>query len=491
MIPKVIINRITILQFTCLVVITIYVLYFTEINNYLNKLIYNDYEPTPNTNPIAINNSYEGFITTSKMLGPTIDYEYDGVLDSEYPTTIYEESAEAVFNVFPIMTCNLLPTKKSSVCRINNVPIVKYKFPVHITKLPDGVHLAVFNDGRIYRKRNLTDKMWAGPLRNSKPNRNVPLRVITLNPEGNRLMGVGYDNKGYIKLLDPNSTVSTETEWQYIPGLEDIIYIGFTFDATTNQNKYIIINTEGKLQLSNSNNPVDGFFDASIIKDKILKFYFDVDEYMMVIDSNFRLRIFEDKDWMVSELSTKFPPNPNPVNDVIYDYDQLLFGCVFLPKMGMCEVMKQEEPAFMSPFIPFELNRFLDSKLNRRLTDRLILKTKMGIFTRMGLMEEDMLDDDINMAYQRQQLKDKKRLREFCSSRGIQTDVNYRNYEMDKVIDENERKINKLEQSIKELISFDPDIKKIQDSTLGVNFLKNDEVKDLLTSNTSSPPSNE
>ena len=107
----------------------------------------------------------------------------------------------------------------------------------------------------------------------------------------------------------------------------------------------------------------------------------------------------------------------------------------------------------------------------------------MGIYTRLGLMEEDLLDDDINMAYQRQQLKDKKRLREFCLSRGIQTDVNYRNYKMEKVIDDNERKIDKLEQSIKELIAFDPDIKEIQESTQGVNFVKDNSIKSLLNTN--------
>lgn len=463
--PRMNINNRTLFQFTCLVLITVYILYFKEINNYIYKY---------NTNNV------ESFITTSKILGPTIDYEYDGVLDSEYPITIYEESVEKVFNQFPTMSCNLIPTKKSSTCKINGVPIVKYKFPVHIMKLTDSIHLSVFNDGRIYKKRNLIDKMWQGPLRNSMPNRTVPLRMITLNPEGNKLIGIGFDNKGYIKLLDPNANISIETEWKYLPGLEDIIYIGFMFDASTNQNKYIVITTDGKLQLSNSDKTSDGFFDASIIKQKILKFYFDPDGYMMVIDNEFKLRIFDNKDWMVSEISTKYPPNPNLVNDIIYDYDQMLFGCVFLPKFGMIEIMKQEEPAFMSPFVPFELNRYLDSKLNRRLTDRLILKTKMGIYTRLGLMEEDILDDDINMAYQRQQLKDKKRLREFCLSRGIQTDVNYRNYEMEKIIDNNERKIDNLEQSIKELINFDPDIKEIQESTQGVNFIKDNPIKSLL-----------
>lgn len=473
--PKFNINSKNIFQFILLVIIVVYILYFKEINKY----IFNNDSVNNSSSNISNNSVSEGFIDTSKNLGPQVAYEYDAVLESEYPSTIYEQSANKLFAQYPVMLCNLLPTKKSTECKINGVPIVKYKFPVHIMKLPDGVNLAVFNDGRIYKKRNLIDEMWQGPLRNSMPNRDVPLRMITLNPEGDKLVGVGYDNRCYIKLKDPNSNVATETEWRYIPGMEDVIFVSYIFDANSNANKYIIVNTSGVIQMSNSDNASAGFFDAAIIKEKVLKLYYDIDGYMMVIDSDFKLRVFDDKDWMVSELSKKFPANPNPVNDILYDYDQLLFGCVFLPKMGMCEVMKQEEPAFMTPFVPFELNRFLDSRLNRRLTDRLILKTKMGIYTRLGLMEEDMLDEDINMAYQRQQLSDKKRLREFCLSRGIQTDVNYKNYEMEKVIDENARKIENLEKSIKDLISFDPDVKPIQESAQGVNFIKQDDL-DLL-----------
>jgi hypothetical protein len=464
------INKLKILQFICLSLIIVCVLYFKEINHILLGSSYLD-----------VNN--ESFIDTHNNLGATIAYEYDNVNSSDYPPTIFEESINNQFGEYKTMVCNILPTKTSNECKINGLPIVKYKFPVHIMKLPDGVNISVFNDGRMYKKRNLTDKMWQGPLRHSMPNRNVPLRMITLSPLGDKLVGVGYDNRGYIKLKDPNNNVSIDTEWQYIPGMEDIIFISFMYDEASNMNKYVIVNTSGVIQMSNTDNASEGFFDASIIKEKVLKLYYDVDGYMMIIDNAFKLRVFEDKDWMTSELSKKFPANPNPVIDILYDYDQLLFGCVFLPKMGICEIMKQEDPAFMSPFVPFELNKFMDYRQNRRLTDRLILKTKMGIYTNLGLMEEELLDDDINMAYQRQQLKDKKKLREFCLKRGIQTDVNYKNYEMEKEIDKNARKIQKIETAIKNLINFDPDIKAIQDSTLGINFISEDDIN-LLNTNT-------
>jgi len=445
-----------IIQFIFLVIIITLILYNEEILYYIKY------------------NNFEGYDNLSREV--VVRYEYNMETEGKYPETIYEKSILNLFSNFNGMICNLLPIRKENQCLINNIPIVKYKFPVHIIKLIDGTHLAVFNDGRIYKKRLLTDKMWQGPLKKSLPEREVPLRMITLNPEGNKLIGIGFDNKTYIKLHDPNSLVAIETDWKYISGLDDIIWVGFIFDPNINQNKWLTITIDGRIQLSNSENPIEGFIDASIIKEPVLKLYFDPEGFMMAIDTRLQLRTFENKDWMISEFSKKYPANPIPINDIIYDYDQMLFGVVFLPKMSQCEIMKQEEPAFMSTFVPFELNSFLDSRLNKRITDRIIIKSKLGIFTKSGLLEEESLDNDINIAYQRQQLMDKKRLRGFCLKRGIQTDVNFRNYKMDKVIDENEKKIDKLENVIKELIKFDPDNKKIQNSAIGINFIKDDDL---------------
>lgn len=402
-----------------------------------------------------------------------VPYEHNLENEQKYPTTIYENSIKNIFGSYQTMICNILPTQKENSCLINGEPIIKYKFPVHVIKMVDGAHLAVFNDGRIYKKRSLIDKMWQGPLKNSQPNRDIPLRMITLNPEGNKLIGIGYDNKGYIKLDDPNTLVSTETEWQEITGLDDVIWLGFKYDDASNQNKMIIINTDGKIMLSNTDNPLNGFIDASIIEEPVLKLYFDNDGYMMAINNKFELKVFEHKDWMISNFSKKYPGNTIPVNDIIYDYDGKLFGVVFLPKVGQCEIMKQEDLSFMSPFVPFELNRTLDARLNKKITDRHIIKSKLGIFTKNGLVEEDTLDNDINVAYQRQQLMDKKRLRDFCAKRGIQIDTNYRNIELDKVIHQNSRKIEELDNVIKELIKYDPESKKIQDSVIGINYLDN------------------
>jgi len=107
-----------------------------------------------------------------------------------------------------------------------------------------------------------------------------------------------------------------------------------------------------------------------------------------------------------------------------------------------------------------------------RLTERAIIQTKLGIIPGQSQMEEETLDDDVNIAYQRQLLEDKKKLRDFCASRALRTDTNYKNYDVLRSIDENADKIEKLNQAIKDLISFDPDQRAIKESVVGVDFIK-------------------
>jgi hypothetical protein len=403
---------------------------------------------------------------------PEVAYEYNKQDANDFPETIWEKSLKTEFAQFPVMLCNALPTLRESQCMINNEPIVKYKFPVHLLKISNGKHVAVFNDGRLYMKDKMTDKMWQGPLKNSLPNRSIPLRMVTLDPSGTKLVGVGYDNKAYIKYGDPNLSIDLEGDWRELYGLENIIYLMYFYDASIDKNRYIVIDTTGKIKATKTDNPNSGLVEFGVLNEPILKLILSADGYMLALDTKFQLRTFEDKEWSQSQFSTKFGANPNKVSDVIYDRDQLLFGCVFLPKAGIIEVMKQEEPDYQAKFVPFELNRFLTGGMESVLTDRTIIMTKLGIFTGQGLLEEEALDDDINMAYQRQMLLDKQRLREFCKARGLLTENNQRDYSVLRKVEDNKIKIDKLNDIITKLISFDPDQKPIQESVLGVNFIE-------------------
>ena len=413
----------------------------------------------------------ESFIDTPAeiMNSAKVPYEFD---DYQYPPTMFEAAIIMAYPDSPLVACQVIPALGSQQCRVGEIPIVKYKFPVSLAKLPNGKAAAVFNDGRIYIKDRLIDKLWQGPVKNSFPDRTVPLRAITLNPEADRLVGIGYDNRVYIKQNDPNTNIALETEWSQIEGLFDVIYLIYELDEATGKNNYIIINRFGRIFRVPVEKPTTPPQPVGNFQDPILKLIYDPEGYMMALDINFNLRSFEAKDWKTSQLSQPNRRNKQPVLDVLYDKDQLMFGLVLMKETGMAEVMKQEDAHFMAPFIPLDLNKYVDSNLDMRLTERTIIQTKLGIIPGQSLLEEETLDDDVNMAYQRQLLEDKKRLRDFCASRSLRTDANYKNFDVLRTIDDNAAKIDKINQSIKDLISFDPDQRAIKESVAGLDFIK-------------------
>lgn len=398
-----------------------------------------------------------------------VPYEFD---DYEFPPSVFEVAIIYAYQSLKV-ACQVIPAFGSNQCIVsNNEPIIKYKFPVSLTKLPNGKTAAVFNDGRIYLKDRLIDKLWQGPIKNSFPSRTVPLRMVTLNPEADRLVGVGFDNKVYIKQKDPNAQVSIDTAWIQINGLNDVIYLLYDLDEATGKIYYLIINRYGKVFRVPVDSPTKPPEPVGNFQEPVLKLFYDPEGYMMAIDFFMNIRTFDKKDWINAQLSPRNRRNKAITLDVLYDKDQLLFGLVLMETTGMAEVMKQEDGHFMSPFVPLDLNKYVDSNLDMRLTERTIIQTKLGITPGQSLLEEEALDDDVNMAYQRQLLEDKKRLRDFCASRALRTDVNYKNYDVLKSIDDNATKIEKLNQTIKDLISFDPDQRAIKESVAGNGFIK-------------------
>lgn len=425
----------------------------------------------------TVYDALEGFVagvTQDIRNSPRVNYEYDNLPSGEYIDSIYESAIQDTFNQYPALICNLLPTMKSSNCMRDGVLITKYKYPVHIHKLINGRHIAVFNDGRLYMKERLIDNMWQGPLKNSMPGRTIPLRMVNTTPEGDRLVGVGYDGQAYIKPFDETLDINIEGEWQTIDGLRNIIYLMYHYDSSTNTNRYLVIDINGNIQITRTSEPDSGLQAYGVLREPILKMCMGADGYMMAIDRNLRLRTFDNKAWYNSQLSSKFPPSPQHVIDIIYDNDQLLFGLVLLPEVSQVEIMKQEEVHITAPFVPLELNRYLDSSLDPRITARTIINSKVGsAIASEGTLASDIdnqLDNDINMAYQRQMLADKTRLRQFCAKRGFGTKAQHKNFGLMRKIDDNNVKIEQLNKAIVDIVSLDADRQRIQDAVIGVNF---------------------
>jgi len=460
---------ITIATILLLIVIWVYRDYIASKFNRNDNILYSS-----SVSPMM--NGLEGFVsgvTHDVKNSPRVDYEYDKVMSDEYVDSIYESAIQDTFNQYPALICNLLPTMKSNSCVRNGVLITKYKYPVHIHKLINGRHIAVFNDGRLYMKDRLIDSMWQGPLKNSMPKRTVPLRMVNTTPEGDRLVAVGYDGKAYIKPVDDTIDVNIEGEWQVVEGLSEIIYLMYNYDSSTNTNRYLVIDINGNIQTTRTSESNSGLQTYGVLREPIIKMCMGADGYMMAIDKNLRLRTFDSKVWYNSQLSSKFPPSAQHVIDIIYDNDQLLFGLVLLPEVSQVEIMKQEEVHITAPFVPLSLNRYLDSSLDPRITASTIINSKVGsAVASEGSMANDIdnqLDNDTNIAYQRQMLSDKVRLREFCNKRGFGSKAQHKDFTLMRKIDGNNLKIEQLNKAIVDIVSLDADRQRIQDSVIGIN----------------------
>ena len=477
----------------CILLLVVLYLFRKTINSILNNESNTDnnnsnsnYEKNNllNKNNNLNNNVKEGFDLNKVRNSSRVLYEYDNQDSDDFPGSIYEDSLIKEYNENPVLICNLIPTLTTSNCMINNIPIPKYKFPVQIMKMPNGTILSVFNDGRLYEKNNMNDKMWNGPIKNSLPFKKIPLRMITLNPNGTFLYGIGYDNRIYRKPENEQKTIVLEAEWELVEGLENVIFMMFKFEENKNYSRIIIINSEGKIKITNTDKFTSGVQDYGILTTPVLKLIYTSDNYMMAITNKFELKLFDDKVWESSDFSSKYGPNPNKVLDVMYDYDELLYGIVLVPKTNIVEIMKQEDAFPIEPFIPLELNRFKNSNINRRLNDKEIIKSKIGVIPSDNILEDDTLDNDINIAYQRQLVRDQEKLRKFCISKGLGRDVNYKNYDILRQIDSNNEKIEKLNEVIVNLVANDPNKAEIQQSIEGINFINQQTLNNNDTSNT-------
>lgn len=341
------------------------------------------------------------------------------------------------------------------ICNILKLPSCKNKqklYPVHIIKTIDNMYVAVFNDGQLYKTFNINDATWSGPLANSMPNRFIPLRMITTNPEGNNLIGIGYDNCVYEK--KSNKSLDLEAEWTIMDFKDNknIIYMLYDFDDkdTTGRIRKVIINHNGDILIEDNNG---GFTGRVKTTKKFIKLFYDTNGYMLGLDTNFRLGTFDNKDWKNSDYSNKYPVNTNNyLIDIIYDYDNLLYGLTFDLKNQFIDIKKQTEFGYINIFRPIDKD---NSNISRNLTTLDIIKSKLGTIESLGKYVEtnyeSMLDDDIEMAYQRQLIKDTNRLREFCKTRADYSSSDIVNIELDKQINNNADLIKKANEIINTL----------------------------------------
>lgn len=374
------------------------------------------------------------------------------LISDRYYKSIYEFSLENVYYGRKQLLCNMIPILSSIKCSdINGNPLKKDKFPVHLMKNPDGKIIAVFNDGYLYQKTSMKTGLWQGPLENSLIMGLIPLRMITISPNGTEYLGVGYDNKLYKKISTSNQ-LDISSKWQPVENNENIIYV--LTDPITN--KLIGISTTGKLMIKEYRNINSKFVQLDNLTINILKAFFDNNGYMLVLDTNFNLWQIKDKEWMNSNINLEKKNNPTRVNDILYDNDGKLFGLIFTSKGDKLQIMKQTGVYFLSSFIPLNLQILSNNDdINYVMNDNSIIIAKCGVDYQKTEARENIYDDDTNYAYIRTELDNKRKLRNFCSNIKQEYDPNHlENYELLSDIEANEVRIKELNRIINQLKKF-------------------------------------
>ena len=297
--------------------------------------------------------------------------------------------------------------------------------------------------------------------------------MITLSPSLNILYGVGYDNRLYMKPTDTtntsNNSLNIKALWQLVPNNINIIYILFD-----NENSNMIsIDINGRLLIKSSQDVSSNNIELLTKLDRpILRLYYDLNGYMLAIDTTFKMYQFSELNWKNSVLNLTRGSNSSTIQDILYHTDGKLFGLVFNPKAYMLQIMKQEQAYYLSDFITFDKHINLENKDGEFvMTVQDIIKSKIGNIAKY--LEENnivnLADDDPNIAYQKQIINTRAQLKQFCANRNASLSVNHDNYDLLASVDKNADKIDKLKDIIKMLIKYEPDKEKIKDKYPVIN----------------------
>ena len=378
--------------------------------------------------------------------------------------TIYETSLKSLYSENKRLICSMLPSISKTTCTIDKISYVIYNFPVHMIKLVDGSILAVFNDGRLYKKTDIFNTMWAGPLKNSLPNDNIPIRMISLTTDLTTLLCVGYDNKLYMKKPDSNGLINLVAPWQLVPNNINIIYV--LFDNETGN--MISININGELLIKTALDITSNNIELLNKLDRpILRMYYDLNGYMLVIDNKFELFQFSELNWKNSELNLNRGSNRSKIQDILYHNDGKLFGLIFNPDSYMVQIMKQSQVFYLGDFTPLEKHINLNNTNTNEfvMSDHDIIKSKIGnIQTYINnQINVNDADDDPNIAYQKQIIETRANIKQYCTNRNIVSSNNYNNYDLLANVEKNDDKIIKLKNIANKLITYEPNKQQLLD----------------------------
>jgi hypothetical protein len=343
------------------------------------------------------------------------------------------------------------------------VKMIMKHFPVHLLKCPNNDILAVFNNGALYKKPTMNTGIWSGPLPHSMPmlsplssqqHGEIPLRMITIAPNMRDYLGVAYDNNLYIKTsVSASKQLDISVPWKLVPNSSNIIYV------ITDQisKKLIGVSIAGDLMIKET-----AALDSTFIKlpspgVAVLKVYYDVNHHMLLLDDKFNLwQLLHTDIQQSTQINSKRGANTTRVNDIMYDSDGKLFGVVFPLGGDKLQLMKQNNPYYLSGFLPFfalGTSSSSSDMINYMMSASSIILSKTGVdFTKSEEDKRNEFDDDVQYAVQMQHSADTKKLRKLCSAKQSEFDPRkMENYDLLDTIDDNATKITKLEAVLQKL----------------------------------------
>jgi predicted RNase H-like nuclease (RuvC/YqgF family) len=126
---------------------------------------------------------------------------------------------------------------------------------------------------------------------------------------------------------------------------------------------------------------------------------------------------------------------------------------------------KQSDIYYLSPFIQLSNVTHENTNQNFMLTDSDVIQAKIGYINPLLLSDDDTKDDDASYAYNKQSLETQSKLRNFCKSRYDTISASQEeNYELLSNVEKNNNRISQLKDVLDNIIKYDPEKQKIQES---------------------------